>query len=392
MRDPVKLSLLDHLGDTVPHHLHGAPPGMIWTLHWDPKNPNMKSNNSKPFLSQSWKNLSRTTETKSPHKQRHYTRSYKPYPMQTLRNRLSEQHLRNTCSTLTSLQPSKWGQNDREHKPEGNKLQMSSEPEMSTMGFKEEEEPIPEHLSGKWNTSYKDCERNSHAGSITEAPLYCHPQIMTQSWVRVKESQTRRNVCTNCTYHGTLQNSLPKPAKSTRTEKRLERHSQFSRRTSPLPSKRFDEPLQPRRVSKILSGSTSSEERPSTLMSSSATYIMLPLLRRILATSEEQRFLLEKQIQHKRSKQVETGPLPGMLLLKQLNLHFHTEERSCSSGQTTWPQNSQLSMPTPITNFLPLTKQSEPWSVEGKLPCSLTELNSPSYTQPTSFPMGSREA
>ena len=208
---------------------------------------------------------------KSPCEQRCYMRSYKPYPMQTLRNHLSEQHLRNTCSTLTSLQPSKWGQNEGEHKPGGNKLQMSLELEMSTMGFKEEEESIPEHLSGKRNTSYKDCERNSHAGSAIEAPLYCRPQIMTQSWVRVKESQTRRNACTNCTYHGTLQNSLPKPVKSMRTERRLERHLQFSRRTSPLLSERFNKPLQPHRISQIPSRSTSSEERPSTSMSFSAT-------------------------------------------------------------------------------------------------------------------------
>jgi len=55
-----------------------------------------------------------------------------------------------------------------------------------------------------------------------------------------------------------------------------------------------------------------SRERLSTSMSSSAISTTLPLLRRMWDASEEQKFLLEKQIQLEKSKQVVTRMLYGM--------------------------------------------------------------------------------
>jgi hypothetical protein len=117
----------------------------------------------------------------------------------------------------------------------------------------------------------------------------------------------------------------------------------------------------------------------------------LPLLRRMLAASEEQKLLLEAQIQCERSKQVATGPPPGMQPSKRLHMLSHTETMSSGNGETTFHLNSQPDKPAPTPNSFPLTRQSELKLEEGKRSCLPTKMNSCTSTQPSSSLMAFRQ-
>jgi len=117
-----------------------------------------------------------------------------------------------------------------------------------------------------------------------------------------RRNSIRRSRFTNLSYHGTSQRLQLRPEKLTEAERLPGKHSSFSRRISDSQSKRFTGQLQHHVASLNQSGSISSRERQSTLMLSSAISTTLPLLRRMWATLEEEKSLLERQIQLKRCK------------------------------------------------------------------------------------------
>ena len=132
-------------------------------------------------------------------------------------------------------------------------------------------------------------------------------------------------------------------------------------------------------------------ENWSTSMSSLAISTTLPLLRRMLAALEEQKYLLEAQIWRERSNRVATGLPPGTRPSKRLHMYSPIETTSYVSGETTFCQNFQPDKLAHITNLLPLTRQSGCESEGDKRSYSLTAMNSRTSTQLFSFLTVSRQ-
>jgi len=216
------------------------------------------------------------------------------------------------------------------------------------------------------------------------------PKMMNSQEERTNPIRKNKSINHSCC--GTWLKSPPRPEKLMEAKRLLKRHSPFSRRTSTLPNEKFNRQLQPHVASQNPSGSMCSRERQSTSMSSSVISTTLPLLRIMWATLEEQKSVLEKQIQLERCKWVGTEMSPGMWPLKQLHLHSPTKAMSYDSGETTWPQNSLPSKLAVTTNLLHLTGQLGQWFEVDSQSCSLIETSSPSYTQHSSSLTGSKEA
>jgi hypothetical protein len=177
---------------------------------------------------------------------------------------------------------------------------------------KEEKHVERDQTAMKLGDSCVSYEESSPRSVDTEHQLTLLTWMMDPPQGREKESQIRRNTFTNRSYRGTLSRPMPRIVKSMRTIRRQERSLEFSNETSHLLNETYDVQPQLPKDSQNQNGDTSFVEKLSTLTSSSVTSTTLLLLRRMLAMSEEQRYLLEAQIQHERSKRVVTGPLPGM--------------------------------------------------------------------------------
>jgi hypothetical protein len=159
-------------------------------------------------------------------------------------------------------------------------------------------------------------------------------RMMTPPQPREKGIQIRRNAYTNHSFRGTRLRPVRRTVKSTRTERRQGKSSEFFNETSPLQSEMYETQPLLHKDSQTLSGDTSSVAKQSISTSSLAISTTLPLLRRMLATSEEQKSLLEAQIQYERSKRVAIGQPPGTRPSKRLCTLSHTEMMSCDSGET----------------------------------------------------------
>jgi hypothetical protein len=153
-------------------------------------------------------------------------------------------------------------------------------------------------------------------------------QAMTPKTIEEKERQTRRSGCTSPNFHGTQLKLKRRGGKSMRTAKRQEKLSESSKQILALQNEKFDDQCQPHKDSLSPNGGTSSREKLSTSMSSSAISTTLPLLKRMWAASEEQKSLLERQIQLERSKRVATGLPHGTRPPKRRCLPSLTEVRS----------------------------------------------------------------
>ena len=182
----------------------------------------------------------------------------------------------------------------------------------------------------KQGGSYVTFKDSSQGNKDIEAQPTLLTWMMIQPQQRERESLTKRNAYINCNCHGTQLRPMHRTAKLMKTERRQGRSSGFSNKISLLQNEIYDVQLQHCRDSQTLNGGTSSVEKQSTLMSSFAISTMLPLLRRILAASEEQKYLLEAQIQCEKSKQVVTGLPLGTLSHHKLDL-CHVSWKSYSS-------------------------------------------------------------
>ena len=243
----------------------------------------------------------------------------------------------------------------------------------------------------KLENSCTTYEENSQGRVDTECPPILLTQMMDPSQGREKESQIRRNGFTNPNCHSTLLRPMPRITKLMRTIRKQERSLESSSVISPLLRETYVDPPQLHRVSQSQSGDTSFVEKPSILTSSLAISTTLPLLRRMLATSEEQRSLLEAQILRERSKWVATGPLHGTRPSRQPHMPFHTKLMSYNNGVTTCYLNSQPDKPMPIRSSLLLTKLLGHESVEDRQSYLPTAMNSPIFTQPSFSLMASRQ-
>jgi hypothetical protein len=145
-------------------------------------------------------------------------------------------------------------------------------------------------------------EDNSQGSADDKAQQTQMTQMTVLPQQREKESQTRRDVYFNPNYLGTQLRPMCRTVKSMKTKRRLERSSRFSNEMSPLQKETYDVQRRHHKDSQTPSGDASSEEKLSTSTSSLAISTMLPLLRRMLATLEGQKYLLEAQIRHERSK------------------------------------------------------------------------------------------
>jgi hypothetical protein len=209
-------------------------------------------------------------------------------------------------------------------------------------------------------------------------------QMKDQPGSMERVSPTRRREYFNPSYHGMNLKLKHNVKRSMRIEERQGRYLVYFRRTSPLPSKKFNDQQQPHKASPSLSGDKSFEGKQLTSTSSSATSTILPLLRRMWVTFEEWRSLLEGQIQHERSRQVVTGLPHGMWQPKQPHMPSHIKKMNSGNGETIWDLSSQQSKSIHTINSLPLTRPSE-WELEGDKPyCSQTIPNSLISTQPSS--------
>jgi hypothetical protein len=110
----------------------------------------------------------------------------------------------------------------------------------------------------------------------------------------------------------------------------------------------------------------------------------------MLAASEEQKSLLEAQIQCERSKQVATGLQPGTRPSKRLHTRSPIETTNCDNGEITFCLSFQPDKLEHTTNSLPSTRQSELKLEEDRQSCLPTATNSHTSTQPSFFQMASR--
>jgi len=110
----------------------------------------------------------------------------------------------------------------------------------------------------------------------------------------------------------------------------------------------------------------------------------------MLAASEEQKSLLEAQIQRERSKRVATGLQPGTRPSKRLRTRSPIETTNCDNGEIIFRPSFQPDKLEHTTNSLPLTRQSELELEEGRQSCLPTATNSHTSTQPSSLQTASR--
>jgi len=261
----------------------------------------------------------------------------------------------------------------------------------SEMNTGEEKHDREDQKMMKQGGSYAIFEDNSQGSEDIEAQPTLLTRMMIQPQQREKESLTKRNAYINRNCHGTQLRPMHRTAKLKKTERRQGRSSGFSNEISPLQNETYDVQLQHHRDSQTLNGGTSSVEKQSTLMSSLAISTTLPLLRRMLAASEEQKYLLEAQIQREKSKRVATGLPLGTRPSKRPRMLSRTETVNCDSGEITFPLSSQPDKPAPITNSSPLTKQSELELEVDKPSYSQTATNSRTSTQLFSFQTASKQ-
>ena len=216
--------------------------------------------------------------------------------------------MKSTQDISTSPQLDRIEQNNEAYKFKGNKKGENSRPLTSIGGSPPSEHTMAMLLRVRPSLSYDESVEMCSIKSGIIVPWSPQTLKMMNSQGE-RMNQTRKSESTSHSCHGTWPRSLE--AKGL-----LERHLPFFRRTSTLPNKKFSRQLQLHVASQIPSGSMCSRERQSTSMLSSAISTTLPLLRRMWAASEEQKSVLEKQIQLKRYKQVGTGMSPGTQPLK----------------------------------------------------------------------------
>jgi heme exporter protein D len=174
----------------------------------------------------------------------------------------------------------------------------------------------------------------SRKGSI-ETLQFPHNQVKNQMMNKGSKRQIRRKGYINHSSCGMEQKLKHKEEKSMRIERRPDSSLVFSRRTLPLLNERFKGLHWHHKDSWNQNGDISSKEKLLTLTLSSAISITLPHLRRMWVTLEEQKFLLERQIQLEKSKWVVTGQLHGMQPPKQQCMLSHIQMKSFGSGETT---------------------------------------------------------
>ena len=272
--------------------------------------------NSEEILLQELKHLSKTSETRKWQNSRLFTGSYELSKKQTSMNKSDRQPSTNTPPRWTSSTHSNVALNNAEN------MQLSllewemnkpvQEIPTETYPNREERSVGRDPTIMKPENSCVTYEENSQGSVDTECPPILLTPMMDPPQGREKESRIRRNSFTNPNCHGTLLRPMPRIVKSMRTVRKQERSLESSSVISPLLRETYINPPQLHRVSQSQRGNASFMEKPSILTSSLAISTILPLLRRMLATLEEQRSLLEAQFLCERSKQVVTGLPHGM--------------------------------------------------------------------------------
>ena len=347
---PLKPTLLSRLSDRPHNKL---------SLFLDEMNKTTATNSEETSL-QGSKESFRISERRKSSKSRLFTKSWELPEKLKLMSKSDRQQLTTTPLRLTSLMHNKEVQNNEENTPlSWLELAMKGEMVLTPTDASHVEKKLDEtdqtmKLGGSCET-FEDSSQGSAGNKARQAQT---TRMMTQPRQMERENQTRRDVYFSPSYHGTQSRRTHRIVKSMKTERRRERSSRFSNETSPLQKETYGVRRQHPKDSQTQNGNASSEEKPSTSTSSLAISTTLPLLRRMLATSEEQKYHLEAQIWLERSKRVATGPPHGMQPSKQRRTPFHTETTSYDSGETTYLQNSQRDERAPITNLSLSTRQS----------------------------------